>query len=238
MDIKNIILIAVAVGNFAVCVWVFCRDYQRPLNWAYCLFGLGIIAWTTALIFFRLSTTPESALQWARLLYLAPVGIVVSFVYLCSRGFFSEQKLSFREKMFWLTPSVLMLVLIPWPNVLLQEIIIRPFHEKLFIFGWGYILYFFYIPAFFAWGYWLLYKRFYSENRNLIKRQFKFLFWGFVTASVGGMFTNLFLVTFGVTDYNWVGPIFTFAMLFLFTYAMKKYFLMHSKASACVILDE
>lgn len=240
MDIKNIILIAVAIGNLAVCIWVFCRDYRKPLNWAYCLFGLGIIAWTVALIFFRLSTTPESALQWARLLYLAPVVIVVSFVYLCSLGNFSGGVLSFKEKIFWLAPSIFMLIIIPWPNILLREIVIRPLQEKLFVFGWWYILYFFYIPAFFVWGYWLLYKRFYlyHKNRNLIVRQFRLLFVGIIIASIGGMFTNLFLVTLGICDYNWAGPIFTFFMLIFIAYGMKKYFLMNSLASSCVRLKE
>lgn len=228
------------IGNLVMCIWVFCRDYQKRLNQAYCLFGLGIIAWTMALIFFRLSVTPESALQWARLLYLAPVGIAVSFVYFCSFGTFSANRLNIKEKLFWIIPSIAMLIIISWPDVLLHRIIIPTVGEKIFIFGWGYILYFVYISSFFIWGYWLLYKRFYlyCKNRNLIVRQFRLLFVGIIIASIGGMFTNLFLVTLGITDYNWAGPLFTFFMLILIAYGMKKYFLMNSLASSCMRLKE
>lgn len=238
MDYKNIFLIFIALGNLLLGVWVFCRDPQKKLNQAYGFLSLGIIAWNVALLFFRSASAPESALEWAKLMYLAPVGIVVSFVYFCSLGPYSNGILDIKEKLFWLVPSVLMLIIIPWPNILLREIILPPLGEKIFIFGWGYILYFLYIPSFFLQGYRLLYKRFYLNSSNLIKRQFRLIFLGFVLASVGGMSTNLFLVTFGITNYIWEGPLFTLFMLILFAYGMEKYFLMHSKATAAAILKE
>lgn len=240
MDFKNVLLTLVVIGNIIIGSKVYFCDPKKELNQAYLLFIFGIVGWTLSLIFFRFASTAEGALTWARLLYLAPVGIVVSFVYFCSFGAFSSNGLNIREKLFWIIPSIAMLIIIPWPDVLLHRIIIPSIGEKIFIFGWGYILYFIYIPSFFIWGYWLLYKRFYLDckNRNLIVRQFRLLFVGIIIASIGGMFTNLFLVTLGIADYNWAGPLFTFFMLVFIAYGMKKYFLMNSLASSCVRLKE
>ena len=163
MDIKNIVLVLVIIGNLFLCGWVLLRDYRKMLNWAYNFFGLSIVAWTVALIFFRLASTTVDSLWWARLLYLAPIGITASFIYFCSLGPHSDLALNRREKIFWLAPTILMLIIVLWPKILLRDITFVAGHEKLFIFGWGYILYFFYIPSFFLWGYWLLYKRFYLQ---------------------------------------------------------------------------
>lgn len=240
MDFKNVLLTLVIIGNIIIGSKVYFCDPKKRLNQAYLLFIFGIIGWTLSLIFFRFASTAGGALTWARLLYLAPVGIVVSFVFFCSLSTFSSYGLNIKEKLFWLIPSIAMLLIILWPGVLLQRIIIPSIGEKIFIFGWGYILYFIYIPSFFIWGYWLLYKRFYlyCKDRNLIVRQFRLLFAGIIIASMGGMFTNLFLVTLGISDYNWAGPLFTFFMLVFIAYGMKKYFLMNSLASSCVRLIE
>lgn len=238
MDIKNVLLTLVIIGNIIIGGKVYFCDPKKKLNQAYLLFILGIIGWIVALFFFRLAITPESALEWARLLYLAPVGIVVSFVYFCSLGPYSAHMLGIKQKLLWIIPSIMMLIVIPWPGILLHKIIIPSVGEKIFIFGWGYILYFIYIPTFFLWGYYLLYKEFYLKDRNLIVKHFKLLFTGVVVASVGGMFTNLYLVTLGITDYNWAGPFFTFFMLILIAYGMKRYFLMNSRVSSCVHLKE
>lgn len=238
MDYKNIFLIFIAIGNLLLGLWVYRRDPQKKLNQAYGLFSLGLIVWTLFLLFFRAAATPASSLEWARLLYLAPVGIVMSFVYLCSLGPYSDGILSIKEKLFLISPSILMLIIIPWPDLFLREAILPPHGEKIFIYGWGYILYFVYIPLFFLWGYWLLYRHFYIKDNLLIKRQFRLMFAGFILASFGGMFANLILPTFGITDYVWSGPLFTFFMLILIVYGMKKYFLMHSQATSVAILQE
>lgn len=238
MDYQNIFLIFIAIGNLLLGLWVYRRDPQKKLNQAYSFLSLGIIAWTVALIFFRSTSTPESALEWARLLYLMPVGIVVSFVYFCSLGPYSNGILDIKEKLLWLIPSILMLIIIFWPNILLSYIVLPPGQEKIFFYGWGYLFYLVYVPSFFIWGYWLLYVRFYKNSNVLIKKQFMLIFLGLVLASVGGMVTNLALPTFSVTNFIWVGPLFTFFMLIFIAYGMKKYFLMYSKATAAAILKE
>ncbi|NQU83535.1 MAG: hypothetical protein HQ536_02380 [Parcubacteria group bacterium] len=226
MDIKNIVLILVVIGNLFLCGWILFRDCGKMLNWAYSFFGFSVVAWTVALIFFRLAPTAVDSLWWARLLYLAPISIAASFIYFCSLGPHSSWVLNKREKIFWLVPTIFMLIIVLWPKVLLREVIFVAGHEKLFVFGWGYILYSFYIPSFFLWGYWLLYKKFYLQHSSiLVKKQFKLFLIGIVLASLGGMFTNLFLVTFGITDYNWAGPIFTFFLLIFVAYGMRRYFL-------------
>jgi len=219
MDLKNIIIIVSAIINLFLGFFILQKGQNKIVNKLYALIAFSVCFWGLGMVLYRSSLTIDVSLLWCRILYLAPIFIVGSF--LLFSYVFPEGKEKIKKSIiatvvivgsaiFWLTI---------FTDKIIKSIIFASGEEKTIVFGQQYFLYSLFISVFFIWAYVnLLIRR--HKSSGIFRVQISYVFWGTFLASTLGMITNLILPTFGVFSLNWAGQILSLIMVVFIAYAI------------------
>jgi signal transduction histidine kinase len=225
LDFKNALNILVALFNIIFGMIVFLRAQKRSVHLYFSFIVFGIALWALAMASFRFVDTPQSALIWARILYVPPILIVTMF--LIFTYVFPNKIMTFNLKIHGSIygVGVLMALLTFLPHGVIEAVRVEPGQEHQIVFGPGYFLYTLMIPAYFIWAFFRLYRK-QQYASGLKKTQIQFVLSGtFVSANLG-LITNLTLPTIGIFSLNWSGPVFTLIMVTTIGYAIVRHRLM------------
>ena len=80
LDLKNIIILAVAFCNFALGSYVFWRGRTKKVNRSFGYLTFSVVSWCLIMIVYRLANTAEIGVFWAKLLYLSAACIAYVFL--------------------------------------------------------------------------------------------------------------------------------------------------------------
>ena len=226
MDIQNSLSLIAGFTNLCLGLLVYSRGQKSTIKSCYSLVALSVASWCFAVIPFRSAPDIETSLFWAKTLYIIPIFIVTSFLFF--NFTFLSQK-SFRFVHFLaLLPALAILLLVLWPDMVIEQIEHPYSGEKRILFGSAYPIYFIFIPAYFIWSFILLSKRYFTSS-GINRMQIRYVFFGtFISANLG-MVTNLILPTLGTFSFNWLGQILTIIMSSFIAYAIVRYRLMDIK---------
>jgi signal transduction histidine kinase len=225
MDLINFAAITLALVNLGLGVFVYARSFRRRINIFYSLVAASVSLWCFAVVVYRMTPDLATALLWCRILYLAPVFIVTSFLFFTlvfPSGSFS---LNHFQKTLVLLPAALVSVLVMLPGVTIKHIFIPVDEEKVIVFGPGYALYFFFIITYFGWSFFKLGRNYFLSS-GIQKMQIRYVFAGTFLSANLGMVTNLILPTLGIFSVNWLGQILSIIMVSFIAYAVIRHRLM------------
>lgn len=226
MDIQNSLSLIAGFINLALGLLVHSRGRKSTIKSCYSLVALSVAAWCFTVIPFRSATDLDVSLFWSKVLYAIPISIVTSFLFF-NFTFLSQR--SFRFSHFLaLIPAAGMLLLVFWPDMVIERVDHPYTGEKEIFFGPVYPFYFVFIPIYFIWSFILLSKRYFTAS-GINRMQIRYVFFGtFISANLG-MVTNLILPTLGIFSFNWLGQILTIIMSSFIAYAIVRYRLMDIK---------
>jgi signal transduction histidine kinase len=190
--------------------------------------ALSVSLWSAGMMLFRSASTVEDSIFWGKILYLAPIFIVISFLFFAYALVYKKKKKELSEKIagiaiiaFGLFISYITL----FTDKIVSEVLLIPGEEKNIVFGSFYISYGLFIALAFALGYFILLFNI-KNSSGIFKMQLIYVFIGTFLSSALAMITNLILPSFGFFKLNWVGQVFSVTMTGFIAYAVLKYRLM------------
>lgn len=219
-DLINILLVITVLIYLLFAFFIFRKSKNRNNSNAYLVEIGAIILWTLAMIFYR-SSPPEYALIWCRLLYAFATFTASGFL-LFSIVFPYEETVRIRTFLLVLLLNVAVIFLVLHPSYVIKDVISPPSGEKIIIWGNLYFLYFLFISGFATSALFILFKKF-RAAAGIAKLQIKYVFWGYLWASGLAMVTNLAMPWMGYFFQNWIGQIFTIAMVAFTAYAIVRF---------------
>jgi len=230
MDFKNIIILVSATINLFLGFFILLKGKEKIVNKLYSLIAFSVCAWGLGMVLYRASLTVNGSVFWCKVLYLAPILIVCSF--LLFSYVFPEGKEKIKKSAIAVTVILGggIFYLTALTNGIIKNIIFVPNEEKIIVFGSLYLLYSIFISGFFIWAYInLLIRR--HKSVGLFRTQISYVFWGTFLASTLGMVTNLVLPTIGIFYLNWAGQILSLIMVIFIAYAIVRHRLMDIKVA-------
>lgn len=209
--IDFLIVLAIIINAVLVCLIVY-KAQKSATNLTFVGFISSAIIWELAMIGFRISGSYTNTLEYGKLLYGAAA--VIPFMFLLYCVFFTElHKRRYIPTVIFCSTVVMFFVvfLCLFSNTIVFDISIPidlfpVFNEKRFQWGPLYIFYLIYQNSFFVIGFVMLYLK-YKQSYGLIKSQIQYIFIGTFLAVSISFITNLFLPSFQIFNFNWMGQI-------------------------------
>jgi signal transduction histidine kinase len=203
---------------------------DSSLSFVLMVFSGGVL-WSLSIVMFRISTTPEVALFWDRLIYIAgilsPIAVLL-FSYIFPEGKFS--KIPTVYKIMSILPIIIFVPILIFTKLWIQGINISP-QGKEVVLGPFYIFWAVFILLYFFWAFlnfFFKYKKFYQFNKTQ-KRQFQYLFIGLDFPLIGCLPFNVIGPLFGNYEFIWAGPLTIFIFFGFTTLSIFKYRLFEIK---------
>ncbi len=230
VTITLIIVTFIVLGlGFAVIL-----NSREKLNRLYFLNILTIIGWAVAMMYYRLST-PESILDWTRLLYVAASLIASNFLYF-TYVFPKYERISLKIKSFIFVPNIVLIGLCLFGNHIIKGAAVNPSGENLIFWGDLYIFYVLYILFYFNLAFYRLFRKRFKVTDKLEKTQLTFVILGYVSSGFISFTTNLILPSFGIFILNWMGQVSTVLMAISAAYAIIRHGLFNAKVIVTELL--
>lgn len=225
MDLINISILIVALGNLILGTYSFLQNKKNKVNRTFAYLSYSVVAWCLTMVIYRAAADASSSILTAKFLYASAAFTAYWFLLFTFVFPLKQNGLKNIYKILIALPFVLMVLSSLMPDWIIGNVILKTGQEKQIIFGQVYWLYVFYIPIYFSWGFFNLIKK-YLKVSGLYKMQVRYIFIGSFTAAFLGMITNLTLPTFGIFALNWLGQILTIIFIGFITYAILRYRLM------------
>lgn len=228
MDFQNLLILFSVVANLFLGFFVLSEGRGKLKNRFFGGIALSVSLWSAGMMLFRSASTVEDSIFWGKILYLAPIFIVISFLFFAYALVYKKKKKELSEKIagiaiiaFGLFISYITL----FTDKIVSEVLLIPGEEKNIVFGSFYISYGLFIALAFALGYFILLFNI-KNSSGIFKMQLIYVFIGTFLSSALAMITNLILPSFGFFKLNWVGQVFSVTMTGFIAYAVLKYRLM------------
>lgn len=223
----NVLLAVTACLNLVLGLIILFFGPKRKINIVYGLNIITIIGWIAGMFFYR-SSSPESNMFWCTILYVAATLIASSFLYFTYIFPSQKEHNIFYQMLFIISVNAAIIIMIIWPNLIIQSVTVRPGMEKAISFSKFYWFYFIYILSFFSYGFIRLFKKY--RNCTGIKRsQIQYLLTGYALSANLAFATNLIMPWIGYFFLNWLGQILTIIMVSFTAYAIVRHQLLDIK---------
>ena len=134
LDLKNIIILAVAFCNFALGSYVFWRGRTKKVNRSFGYLTFSVVSWCLIMIVYRLANTAEIGVFWAKLLYLSAACIAYVFLLFTFIFPFSRSSLKPIYKIFLALPFIFIGISSLIPSWIVKDVILLVGQEKQIIF--------------------------------------------------------------------------------------------------------
>jgi signal transduction histidine kinase len=202
---KISLLLLVGVLNASVALIVLSRNARKALNIVFALVAVAVALWVGGIAAFLHTSVASTALDWAKLYYIAPLIIVLSSVIFAdvfpSGGRIKRSKLVIALIGF----SALVIPIALSSNFLFSDLIYHSWGKEIILNKWPYVFYSLYLGAAFLFTLIPLYKKT-KHERGVYRAQVTVFFYGYLTSCVLGVFFNLILPGFGNYQLIWIGP--------------------------------
>ncbi|MBU1036603.1 hypothetical protein KKF32_01030 [Patescibacteria group bacterium] len=216
MNIKNLILIIVAVLNFILGIIIFSKNKKNIVNILFVLLMLGVSLWSMGLALSRELAGTLDSLNWSRSTYFSSLFIGLILFYF-SVVFPYSKKISFYNNILGLVPFVfLSLMMILKSDFIIKEMLVMPWgYDNVYMIGYPVfliVLIYYFVLSF------INFIRKYLNSEGIIRIQLRFIIISFGIASIFGIIFDLILPYYNYWKLNWLGPYFTIIVLFLIFY--------------------
>lgn len=234
MNYKIVLLFIIAVLNSFFSYFILGKEKSKT-NILFSLITLSVASWALFLGFFITTKDLGNALIFADIYYIS-AAIIPTLFFLFTIYFNSDIKLK-KIHLLSLVPIILIIgAFIYNENFLLNRVFFFEDGTKGVILNREmYLVYAVYFLFFVFLAYYNLVNSYKKAKNELVKLQFKFIFWGTTISYILGMIFNLFLPW---RDYSliWLGPPFTLILVGSLGYAIIKHHLFNVKVIATEVL--
>ncbi len=234
MDFQNILILVSVIVNLLLGFFILLEGKEKLKNILFAGIALSVSLWGVGMVLFRSASTVIDSIFWGKILYLAPIFIIISFLFFCYAFIYKKKKREFSKKiaavmiiLFGLFISYITL----FTNKIISDVFFVSGQEKNIIFGSFYFPYGIFIAFVFVLGYFILLFNI-KNSSGIFKKQLIYVFIGTFLASMLAMITNLILPSLGFFKLNWMGQIFSVIMTGFIAYATLKYRLFNIRVIA------
>lgn len=209
----------VIFGNLSLGIYILFSDFRKEINRFFSFFVFSIVIWSLGVFIIYNVHDKNTVVFCGRYLYLGVAFIPSTF--LAFTNVFPGKNSSAR-------PMNEMLIFMP--GIFFSILLFTPFFIKSvfyktggpgIVYGPVYPLFTVYIIVYFALGFFKLINS-YMKVRGIEKTQLKYLIAGLLVTVILAISTNLILPLFNLTKYNGIGPLFSFAIVSVMSYAILK----------------
>lgn len=226
------IFLALSVGlNIGLGSYVLYRQKKTIGARAFFAMALALATWGISQLIFL--NTPSPTIWAAKLLYFSAAFIPSMFTIFVITFVGKEKRLSKSLWGFILVANVFAAFISGWSDVLIQKVGIAD-GIRTISFSSLYPMYIFYIIGLLGWGFYILLKM-YHHAKGIFRAQLQYVFLGSALTAIGGITTNLIMPWLGEFRFFWMGPLFSFFMVVLFTYAIIRHHLLNVRVIATEI---
>jgi len=194
------------------------RSTFKRVNIIFSLLAWAIAGWTLSILLAYLFNVPSWRIFWGRTSF-ASSGVIPA-AFLCFALLFpKDQKQLSSNKLFIIgTPSILFIMLSYTP------IMVSSIRGDLPIFNYGpaYPFFSIYFVGYMVLGFFFLISA-YIRSIGISRLQIKYCLTGMFFTTSLGVATNLFLPMMKISEFNWVGPLFTVIWVGFTTYSILKH---------------
>lgn len=225
MDLRVIALLIMAVTFFILWIIVILKGKDRKVSITYSLFVGNMTIWAFGLAMFYQSATPQWALLWAKVLYVAGGLIPASF--LCFSFVFPYRKIAIREQLklsLIFLPNLILFILFFFTPIIVKGVKILNGTRE-FIYGPGHILFDLQFDIVFLWAFWRFFKA-YKRCTGIIKVRLRYILIGTLLGVILAGITNVIMPWLGNFELLWLGPPLTLTWLSCVVYAIVRYHLL------------
>jgi len=219
MDIKNLILVVIAVLNFFVGLIVILRNYKNKINVSFALLLFSVVGWSIALAMSRELAGTLEALKWSRSSYYFAIFIAYFFLsFTLVFPYVNKGSTKIRQILSAL-PLLFVLVILLKGNLMITGLTEKPWGYDI---SYGQIWYLFYSTVFAFYMLWAYINLAIKRNKAIgyTKFQVSVVLYGFVIAGLFGTIFDLILPYYNYWKLNWLGPYFTIILLFVIAYLL------------------
>ncbi|MCK4351836.1 hypothetical protein KAW65_00320 [candidate division WOR-3 bacterium] len=225
--INIIILLTIFTVCLGLAVIVLLRAKGNIANWTFTIFILGVAGWNLSIALFQLT----SNVWWGKLPFTFSCIIIASF-WLFSKCF-PKARIKKNE----------LVVVLPWLAFLIISLFFTNFLYTRFSID-GYItgelgilypIFGLFFIAYFVWAFVNLFLKF-RKSKGLARLQIGYVLWGSLLFGIGGVTTNLILPSFGIYNFNTLGPAFAVILVVFTSYAILKHRLFHIRVIVTELL--
>lgn len=230
MPFQSWILFFVALINL---VFVAVLGFRSQRNLANRLFIIAIfcnVFWSFGDALFIGSSDERLALIGSQIFFIAPI-FTAYFLLLFSRTFLEKNTIHIsRVLLLAVVPVVLSILILLDPNFLMSSIFINPGVNTFSVNYLPFLFYTCYFSIYFGLSYLVLFLNA-RKKRGLQKKQINSILYAAISSSFLALLSNLTLPLLGITEYIWLGPIFTFFYVLIVSYAIAKHKLFDLRAT-------
>ncbi|MBU0670692.1 GAF domain-containing protein, partial [Patescibacteria group bacterium] len=227
MEIKNIILLIVALLDFSIGLFIVIKNSKSQINRYFFLLTFFTSSWAISILLFRISTEESLSLIFMKVAYISATLIAASLWQL-SHIFPSPKKILFSQKLLLYIPTLILISLILIPNFLTKYIIYYDWGKEVVLGKKELLIFTIYFLFFFYSAFYIFWKK-YKQSQGLKKAQIKYIFSGTFISGILGVIFNLIGPWIGNSKYLWVGPSFLIIMVIFFGYAIIRHRLLNIK---------
>lgn len=215
MELKDLLLVIIAGLNFLLGLYVYSKNFKSKLRLSFFCLTVAISLWCITLPFSLQNVFDNEiiVLSFARLAYFAAAAIAVTFLFFAYKF---PLEIPIKKNIFYPFLSgfaILSLILVSWPNFIIQRIMSRSWGYEKFYNPLGYVIFSFFFLFYMSVGFYFMIKRYIiSDGANRIN--LKLVLMGFGVGAIFGVIFNLILPFGGYWQLTWVGPYFSLVMIF------------------------
>jgi len=217
MDIKNIILIIVAVFNFLMATVLLLKNWRSPINTTFALVFLGAGMWSLGIAMFMSTLDMEVAVNWARIHYFSSAVIALAFLLFANYYLYKLYELNIIKIFYILLPLFLIIFVIFHPTLLIENVAHYEWgndaNENLL----GHLIYAIYFFSYVIWAFIILFKKL-KMTEGVNKKSLSLVILCTFLSFLFGMVFNLIMPLIGIYQYIWVGPYFSVITMVFLTY--------------------
>jgi hypothetical protein len=232
MGFKEVLLFILSFLIFVLAIFIYFRGKKTLSNIVFAFTCVFISFWPLAIGMFRIVETPQEAVFWSRMIYLAGVFIGIS-IFSFAYTFPKNKRIGWLQAVFCILSLLIFIPLIfsPW---MVEGVEINQEGNRAFL-GPAYTAWVVWFMVYMGWSLFLLYFK-YRKLGGVEKMQVFYVLLAFAFPIIGVLPFNIFLPLLqGYEDnykFIWFGPFFLGAMLAIITYAITRYRLMNIKMIA------
>ena len=232
MQFQTSLLFIVASINSILSILVLFGKKDKT-NIVYSLFVLFASFWSIGLAFFILESNLNLALYIADFYYIAAAGIPLFFLYFSLVFPYKEFQVS-KSYLFVLALPIIAFTIILFihPDLIIAKIFTESWGKNVLINQSNYLIYTVYFILFTLLSYVNLFRSYFISKTASIRSQLKFIIVGTLIGFIFGMVFDLLLPLLGIYRYIFIGPVFSFSMVFAIAYSITTYRLFNIKIIA------
>lgn len=227
-DTKNTLILIIAVINIAYGSIIYLKDKKNTTSIWFFLLAISVGLWGVGMFLFRLAQDEYLTQVFARILYFSAALIPIAFVYFSAVFPSSSPSFTAWQKYVLPIPFFLVVILSLVPDFLIKGTQFVAGDETHILYNKFYhAIYVFYIIIYFAYGYFLLIKKYIASRTAdvILSNQIIYILAGTSISTVIGVFANLLGPYAGIFKFNWLGQIGNIVMISTISYAVVKHHL-------------